>query len=37
VLEVEINSCSVGLQATMLVGVEKAVEVEARCPLVLGL
>jgi hypothetical protein len=35
VLEVEIGSPSVGLQAAILVGVEQAVEVEARCPLVL--
>jgi len=37
VLVVEISFPSVGLQATMFVGVEQAVEVEAGCPLVLGL
>jgi hypothetical protein len=37
VLVVEISSRSVGLQAAMLIGVEQAVEVEARRPLVLGL
>jgi hypothetical protein len=37
VLEVELSSRSVGLQTQMLVGVEQAFEVEARCPLVLGL
>jgi hypothetical protein len=37
VLVVEISSRSVGLQASMLVGVEQAVEVEARRPPVLGL
>jgi len=37
VLEVEISSRSVDLQAAMILGVEQAVEVEARRSLVLGL
>jgi hypothetical protein len=37
VLVVEISFRSVGLQASMLVGVEQAVEVEARCSLVIRL
>src|SRR5215212_11220160 len=37
VLEVELRPRSVGLQAAMLLGVEQAVEVEARRPLVPGL
>jgi hypothetical protein len=37
VLVVELRPCPVGLQAAMLLGVEQAVEVEARCSLVLGL
>ncbi|HEX2739532.1 MAG TPA: hypothetical protein VHM69_03735 [Rubrobacter sp.] len=36
-LEVEISPPPVGLQASMLVGVEQAVEVEACRPLILGL
>jgi hypothetical protein len=37
VLVVEISFRSDVLETTMLIGVEQAVEVEARCPLVLGL
>src|SRR5215217_2896796 len=37
VLVVELRPCPVGLQAAMLLVVEQAVEVEARCSLVLGL
>jgi hypothetical protein len=37
VLVVELRPRPVGLQAAMLLGVEQAVEVEARCSLVLGL
>src|SRR5215211_6785853 len=37
VLVVEISFRSVVLYATMFVGVEQAVEIETRCPLVLGL
>src|SRR5919107_1932128 len=36
-LKVEIRPRPDALQAAMLVGVEQAVEIEARCPLVLGL
>jgi hypothetical protein len=37
VLVVEFSSRPVGLQAAMVVGVEQAVEVEARCSLVIRL
>jgi hypothetical protein len=37
VLEVEFRPRPDALQAAMLLGVQQAVEVEARCPLVLGL
>jgi hypothetical protein len=37
VLAVELCPCPDVLQAAVLVGVKQAIEVEARCPLVLGL
>ena len=36
-LVVEFRPRPIGLQAVMLVGAEQAVEVEARCPLVISL